>query len=144
MKSLVAASGSCKRCGYKAFGTNNVEFNNTTDISLCVYFIIQSKFPNAQVIVTGLFPRSQKFSYFRQIVNDINIELDNACSLYQISRYDFLNPMMIGYKEMENSIFSCFEKLIYIFLKLVIKNLQFHNSSLFDRVTHLNQRHSVQ
>ena len=37
-----------------------------------------------QTIVTGLFPRSQNFSYFRQIVNDVNIELGNACSLYQI------------------------------------------------------------
>ena len=36
------------------------------------------------IIVTGLFPRSQTFSYFRQIVNDVNIELGNACSLYQI------------------------------------------------------------
>ena len=48
------------------------------------FYLIQSKLPNAQIIVTGLFPRSQKFSYFRQIVNDVNIELGNACSLYQI------------------------------------------------------------
>ena len=91
-----------------------------------------------------VFSLEAQIFVFSSIVNDINIELDNACSLYQISRYDFLNPMMIGYKEMENSIFSRFGKLIYIFLKLVIKNLQFHNSSLFDRVTHLNQRLSVQ
>ena len=68
-------------------GTNNVKFNNATDIAngiLCVYFLIQSKLPNAQIIVTGLFPRSQNFSYFRQMVNDVNIELANACSLYQI------------------------------------------------------------
>ena len=67
-------------------GTNNVKFNNPTDIAdgiLCVYFLIQSKLHNAQVIVTGLFPRSQKFSCFRQIVNEINIKLS---SLYQISR----------------------------------------------------------
>ena len=68
-------------------GTNNIKFNNPTDIAngiLCIYYLIQSKLPNAQIIVTGLFPRSQKFSYFRQIVNDVNIELGNACSLYQI------------------------------------------------------------
>ena len=68
-------------------GTNNFKFNNATDIAngiLCVYYLIQSKLPNAQIIVTGLFPRSQKFSYFCQKVNDANIELDNACSLYQI------------------------------------------------------------
>ena len=73
-------------------GTNNIKFNNATDIAngiLCVYYLIQSKLPNAQIIVTGLFPRSQKFSYFRQIVNDVNIELGNACSLYQIL---FLKP----------------------------------------------------
>ena len=67
-------------------GTNNVKFNNPTDISdgiLCVYFLIRSKLHSEQVIITGLFPRSQKFSYFRQIVN---IKLGNACSLYQISR----------------------------------------------------------
>ena len=68
-------------------GTNNIKFNNPTDIAngiLCVYYLIQSKLPNAQIIVTGLFPRSQKSSYFSQIVNDVNIELGNACSLYQI------------------------------------------------------------
>ena len=71
------------------YGTNNVKFNNPTDIAdgiLWVYFLIQSKLHNAQVIVTGLFPRSQKFSYFCEIVNEINIKLGNACSLYQISR----------------------------------------------------------
>ena len=61
-------------------GTSNIKFNNPSDIANG----IQSKLPNAQIIVTGLFPRSQKFSYFRQIVNDVNIELGNACSLYQI------------------------------------------------------------
>ena len=29
-------------------------------------------------------PRSQKFLYFRQMVNDVNVELGNACSLYQM------------------------------------------------------------
>ena len=59
-------------------GTNNIKFNNPTDIAngtLCVYYLIQSKLPNVQIIVTGLFPRSQNFSYFRQIVNDVNTEL---------------------------------------------------------------------
>ena len=63
--------------------TNNIKFNNPTDIGngvLCIYFLIQSKLPNVQIIVTGLFPRSQKFSYFRQILNDVNIELGNAWS----------------------------------------------------------------
>ena len=49
-------------------GTNNIKFNNATDIAngiLCVYYLIQSKLPNAQIIVTGLFPRSRTFSYFR-------------------------------------------------------------------------------
>ena len=69
-------------------GTNNIKFNNPTDITngiLCVYYLIQSKLPNARIVVTGIFPRSQKFSYFSQIVNDVNIELDNAYSLYHIS-----------------------------------------------------------
>ena len=68
-------------------GTNNIKFNNPTDIAngiLCIYFLIQSKLPNAQIIVTGLFPRSQKSPYFHQIVNIVNIELGNACSLYQV------------------------------------------------------------
>ena len=48
------------------------------------------KLPNAwNGIIDGLFPRSQKFSYFRQIVNDVNIELSNICYLYQIL---FLKP----------------------------------------------------
>ena len=67
-------------------GTNNFKFNNATDIAngiLCVYYLIQSKLPNAQIIVTGLFPRSQKSSYFCQIVNGANIEPGN-CPLYQI------------------------------------------------------------
>ena len=51
--------------------------------------------------------------------------------------------MMIGYKQMENSILSCFGTMIYIFLKLVIKNLQFHYSILFHRVTHRNQHHLI-
>ena len=66
-------------------GSNNTKFNNPTDITngiLYVYFLIQPKLPNAQIIVTGLFLRSQTFSYFRQIVNDVNIEPDNICSLY--------------------------------------------------------------
>ena len=65
-------------------GTTNIKFNNPTDTAngiLCVYDLIQSKLPNAHIIVTGLF---QKFLYFRQIVNDVNIELGNACSLYKI------------------------------------------------------------
>ena len=68
-------------------GTKNIKFNNPTEIPngiLCVHFLIQSKLANAQIIVTGLFSRSQTFSYFRQIVNDVNIELGKACSLYQV------------------------------------------------------------
>ena len=68
-------------------GTNNIKFNDPTDIAngiLCVYYLIQSKLPNAQIIVTGLFRRSHRFSYFRQIVNEVNTELGNACFLYQI------------------------------------------------------------
>ena len=59
------------------------------------------------------------------------------------TRYYFLNPMMIGYKLMGNSILSCFGTMIYIFLKLVIKNLQLHYSILFHCVTHLSQHHSI-
>ena len=80
------------------YGTNNIKFNNPTDIAngvLCLYYLNQSKLPNAQIIVTGLFPKTQKFLYFRPIVNDINIELGNACSL---TRYCFLNPMMLLYR----------------------------------------------
>ena len=51
--------------------------------------------------------------------------------------------MMIGCKQMENSILSYFGTMIYIFLKLVIKNLQLHYSILFHRVTHLNQHHLI-
>ena len=68
-------------------GTNNIKFNNPIDIAngiLCVYFLIQFKLSNARIIVTGLFPRSQKFSYFRQIVNHVNIGLGNICSSCQI------------------------------------------------------------
>ena len=61
-------------------GTNNIIANGI----LCIYFLIQSKLPNAQIIVTGLFPTSQKPSYFHQIVNDVNVELGNACSLYRV------------------------------------------------------------
>ena len=53
------------------------------------------------------------------------------------TRYYFLNPMMNGYKKMGNSILSCFGTMIYIFLKLVIKNLQLHYRILFHRVAHL-------
>ena len=48
-------------------GTNNINFHNATDIAngiLCIYYLIQSKLPNAQIIVTGLFPRSQIFRIF--------------------------------------------------------------------------------
>ena len=54
------------------FGTNNIQFNSVTDISndiLCVYLIIQYKLPN----VTGVFPRSHKFSYFCQVAKDANV-----------------------------------------------------------------------
>ena len=59
------------------------------------------------------------------------------------TRYYFLNPMMISYNQMGNSILSCFGTMIYIFLKLVIKNLQLHYPILFHRVTHLSQHHSI-
>ena len=36
-----------------------------------------------------IFPRSHKFSLFCEIVNDVNVELGNLCSLYQIL---FLKP----------------------------------------------------
>ena len=45
-------------------GTNNIKFNNAADIAngiLCAYYLIQSKLPNVQIIVTGSFPRSQKY-----------------------------------------------------------------------------------
>ena len=125
------------------FGTNNIKFNNPTDIAngiLCVYYLIQSKLPNAQIIITGLFPRSQKFLYFCQIVNDVNIELGNTCSLYQILFFkpkdDWLqangklNPQLFwnddchlsktGYQKFATSLFI-----------------------LFHRVRHLNQHHSI-
>ena len=37
-------------------GTNNIKFNNPTDIAngiLCAYSLVQSKLPNAWIIVTG-------------------------------------------------------------------------------------------
>ena len=58
-------------------GTNNIKFKNPTDIVsgvLCVHHLIQPRLPSAQIIVTALFPRSQKSSYVRQIVNDVNID----------------------------------------------------------------------
>ena len=87
-----------------------------------------------------LFPRSQKFLYFCQIVNDVNIELGNTCSLYQILFFkpkdDWLqangklNPQLFwnddchlsktGYQKFATSLFI-----------------------LFHRVTHLNQHHSI-
>ena len=45
-------------------GPNNIKFNHPNDIFKCilfVYFIIQSKLPNAQIIVTGLFPEAMTF-----------------------------------------------------------------------------------
>ena len=60
------------------------------------------------------------------------------------TRYYFLNSMMISYKQMGNSILSCFGTMIYVFLKLVIKNLQLHYPILFYHVTHLSQHHSIQ
>ena len=77
----------CIKYGIMHCGTNNTKFNNPTDIAngiLCVYFLIQSKLANVQIIVTSLFRRNQKLSYFCQIVNDSNIELRNAFTLYQI------------------------------------------------------------
>ena len=62
-------------------------WNNSTDISdniLYVYFSIQSKWPNARITATVLFPRSHKFSYFGRIFNDVIVELGNLWSLYQI------------------------------------------------------------
>ena len=48
-------------------GTKNIKFDNPPNIAddiLCTYFLIQSKLPNAQIIVTGLFPRRQKIFIF--------------------------------------------------------------------------------
>ena len=74
-------------------GTKNIKFDNPTNIAngiLCTYFLIQSKLPNAQIIVTGLFPRRQKiFIFWCFDFDDVNIELGNIYSLYQIL---FLKP----------------------------------------------------
>ena len=58
---------------------------------VCYVFIllIQSKLPSARIIVTGIFSRSKKFVYFRQIGNSVNIELGHIRSLCQIL---FLKP----------------------------------------------------
>ena len=81
-----------------------------------------------QINVTGLSPRSQKLLCFCQIVNDVNSELGNICSLYQIlflkPNADWLhangnlNPQLFcsndlhlsksGYQEFENSLFKFF------------------------------------
>ena len=125
-------------------GTKNIKFNNPTEIRngiLCVHFLIQSKLANAQIIVTGLFSRSQIFSYFRQIVNDVNVDLHNTCSLYQILLFSKPNGDWLQANGKLNR--SSFGTMIYIFLKLVIKNLQLHYSILFHRVTHQNQHHSI-
>ena len=110
-------------------GTNNIKSNNPTDIgngTLCVYFLIQTKLPNARIIITGVFPRSQTFSFFRQIVNDVNIEVGNALSFYQIlffkpnddwlQTHGKLNPQLIsnddlhlpktGYQKYATSLFN--------------------------------------
>ena len=68
------------------FDTKNIQFTSATDISndiLCVYLRIQSKLPN----VTGVFPRSHKFSYFCQIAKDVNVGLVVIFVLY--TRYYF-------------------------------------------------------
>ena len=90
-------------------GTKNIKFNNPTDIAtgiLRVHFLIQSKLANAQIIVTGLFPKSEKFSYFRQIVNDVNIELDNACFLYEILFFKPNGEILNGYQQFATSLFN--------------------------------------
>ena len=48
-------------------GTNDIKFNNPTDIAnviLWVCHLIQSKLPNAQITVTGIFPQKPKTSVF--------------------------------------------------------------------------------
>ena len=126
------------------FGTNSVKFNNPSDIAngiLRVYFLIQSKFPNAQIIVTGLFRRSQTFSYFLQIVKNVNTELGNNCSLYQIL---FLKPNDDWLQENRKLDPQFFGTMIYIFLKLVIKSLQLHYSILFQCMKHLSRHYLIQ
>ena len=58
------------------------------------------------------------------------------------ARHYFLNQMMIGYKKMENSILSCFETMIYIFLKLVIKNYS-NATVLFNFISSCNTSKSL-
>ena len=52
-------------------------FSNSVKITQCADYYYWS------------FPQKPKFSYFRQIVNNVNIELGNTCLLYQIL---FLKP----------------------------------------------------
>ena len=80
------------------------------------------------------------FPYFYQIVNDVNIELGNICSLYQIlfvkPNHDWLrangklNPQLFW-----NDNLNLF--------KVIIKNLQLDYSILFHCVTHLNQHYLI-
>ena len=87
---------------------------------------------------------SPEAKHFRILVKLLMMLMLTYIILVLYTRYYyFLNPMVIGYKQMENSIRSSFGTMIYIFLKLVIKNLQLHYSILFHRVTHLNQHHSI-
>ena len=86
------------------------------------------------------FPQKPKIFVFSQIVNDVNIELGIACSLYQIlffkSNDDWLqvngklNPQLFWDDDLHLSITG-------------YQKLQLHYSTLFHRVIHLNQHHSI-
>ena len=100
--------------------------------------LIQSKLPNTRIVVTGLFPRIYKFSYLRQLVNDVNVELGNLCSSFQILFLKLndgwlqangkLNPQLFWKDDLHLSK-TGYQQLNY--------------SILFHRLTHLNQCHLI-
>ena len=74
-------------------GTNNVLKDRPSNIInsiICIAMMLKKKQPSIHVILTGLFPRDNKFSRYRQIIPLINDGLQNITS--QIDFVSFLKP----------------------------------------------------
>ena len=98
---------------------------------------VQKKKPCLKIIITGIFPRDDKFSRFRIIVPQINQLLKIFTSTYDF--IDFLEPTKDILKYNGTLIISCSGMITCIFQNSEIKNLH-HQFLYFYNGTKLYQR----
>ena len=75
------------------YGTKNISIDSPSEIAnsiLCIALLLKKRNLCLKIILTGIFPRDDKFSHFRIIVPQINQLLKILTSTYDL--IDFIEP----------------------------------------------------